>query len=96
MPPLAGDAAIERLGTMGLLIACTPLVDGLGPVAAPAAREFTEPCRLWTIVSTPLQFLHRPLQTLHPPLQKLHTEPVFLNRAIESSCAVLIKVDQTA
>ena len=65
--------AIAPVLAVGLLIVCPPLVDGLGPVATPAAREFTEPCRLWTIVSTPLQFLHRPLQTLHPPLQRLHT-----------------------
>ena len=38
---------------------------------------------LWTIVSIPMQFLHRPVQRLHPPLQALHPEPVSMNPAIE-------------
>lgn len=88
--------AIAPVLAVGLLIASTPLVDEPGPVATPAAREFTEPCRLWKTVSIPMQSPHPPLQGLHRPLQKLHTEPVFLNQAIESSCAVLKKVDQTA
>ena len=78
MPPLAGDAAIERLGKMGLLIACTPLVDGLGPVATPrSAGVHRAMPPVDNRQHTPANPAPTPANLAPTPAKAAHNEPVF-------------------